>query len=214
MSTAILKPIGRRERRREATSQRILSAAIRLFEKQGFSATTVEQITEAADVGKGTFFNYFPSKDHVLLSLFAMLGGEFDRLQQEAPSVKDVRAHLREFARNLLASPGRTNVLRNVMGVAMTEPVIGRAFEGLIEKARSAVRHVMEHGQELQQVRSDITAADMARNFQQFILGTEVVYSINGAKGDLNQWVDQMFEIFWTGANTRPSSPKQNNRRK
>jgi AcrR family transcriptional regulator len=205
--------LGRRERRREETSQRILTAAVRLFEKQGFTGTTVEQITEAADVGKGTFFNYFPSKDHVLLGLFALLGGEFDRLQKEAPSVKDVRTHLREFARNLLASPGRTNVLRNVMGVAMTEPVIGRAFEALIEKARAAVRHVMEQGQELKQVRTDISAAEMARNFQQFILGTEIVYSIHGAKGDLNEWVDQMFEIFWTGANSQPSSLKDKRRK-
>src|SRR5437899_5671273 len=110
---------GRRQRRREETSQRILSEAVRLFEKQGYTSTTVEQITEAADVGKGTFFNYFPSKEHVLLSLFAMLRAEFEHLEQEAQEVIDVRAHLRAFARKILTSPGRPNILRNVIGVAM-----------------------------------------------------------------------------------------------
>jgi len=57
-----LKPQARKQRRREETAQRILSSAVRLFEQRGYSTTTVEQITEAADVAKGTFFNYFPAK--------------------------------------------------------------------------------------------------------------------------------------------------------
>src|SRR2546427_7812995 len=60
------KQLGRRERRAEETRERLFRAALRLFEERGFSATTVEDITEAADVGKGTFFNYFPSKEHII----------------------------------------------------------------------------------------------------------------------------------------------------
>ncbi|HSC78681.1 MAG TPA: TetR family transcriptional regulator, partial [Candidatus Acidoferrales bacterium] len=59
-------PAGRRARRKAELRQRILAAAFELFARQGFFATTVEQITEAADVAKGTFFNYFPTKEHVL----------------------------------------------------------------------------------------------------------------------------------------------------
>src|SRR6266404_8070958 len=105
LATIQIPTPGRRQRRREETAQRILSEAIRLFDNQGYTSTTVEQITEAADVGKGTFFNYFPSKDHILLSLFAMLSGEFEQLEQEAQEVTDVRAHLRAFARKILTSP-------------------------------------------------------------------------------------------------------------
>src|SRR5665648_766431 len=38
-----------------------------LFRMQGFTATSVEQITQHADVGKGTFYNYFPTKESVIL---------------------------------------------------------------------------------------------------------------------------------------------------
>src|SRR5271167_2562697 len=58
----------RRERRKAETYERLMRAALRLFAERGLAATTVEQITEAADVGKGTFFNYFPTKEHVLLA--------------------------------------------------------------------------------------------------------------------------------------------------
>ena len=62
----------RRERRRLETRERLYRAALELFGERGFLETTVEDITEAADVGKGTFFNYFPTKEHVL----AAYGGE------------------------------------------------------------------------------------------------------------------------------------------
>ncbi len=59
----------RRERRCAETRERIINAALELFSERGVAATTVEDITNAADVGKGTFFNYFPSKEHILAHL-------------------------------------------------------------------------------------------------------------------------------------------------
>ena len=43
-----------------------MAVALRLFHDQGFHDTTVEQITNAADVAKGTFFNYFETKEAIL----------------------------------------------------------------------------------------------------------------------------------------------------
>lgn len=54
------------ERRKEATRRRLLAAGHRLFGAHGFDATTVEEIALAADVAKGTFFNYFVSKEALL----------------------------------------------------------------------------------------------------------------------------------------------------
>ncbi len=60
--------LSRRERKKAEQRQRIYETALRLIKAKGFDEVTVEQITEAADVGKGTFFNYFPSKMDVLRS--------------------------------------------------------------------------------------------------------------------------------------------------
>jgi TetR/AcrR family transcriptional regulator, cholesterol catabolism regulator len=56
----------RRQQQKEATARKIFEAAIQLFRDQGYEATTVEAITAAAGVAKGTFFTHFPSKDAVL----------------------------------------------------------------------------------------------------------------------------------------------------
>ncbi len=60
---------GRRERKKEETKRRIYVAALELFHEKGFEHTTVDEITERADVAKGTFFNYFPHKQSVLAFL-------------------------------------------------------------------------------------------------------------------------------------------------
>ena len=54
------------EQRKERTHRRLLEEAERLFRNQGFDAVTVEEIAVAADVAKGTFFNYFESKENLL----------------------------------------------------------------------------------------------------------------------------------------------------
>jgi AcrR family transcriptional regulator len=64
-----LAELSRRERKKEETRRRIFEAAIALFRAKGFEATTVDEITEKADVGRGTFFNYFPKKEAVLAYL-------------------------------------------------------------------------------------------------------------------------------------------------
>jgi AcrR family transcriptional regulator len=56
----------RRERKKTETRQRLLEAAWQLFQDRGYEHTTVAEITEAADVGKGTFFNYFPTKEEIV----------------------------------------------------------------------------------------------------------------------------------------------------
>jgi len=58
--------LSRRERKKLETRQALLEASLALFREKGYRATTVEEITDRADVAKGTFFNYFASKEALL----------------------------------------------------------------------------------------------------------------------------------------------------
>ena len=62
------QPLGLRERKKLKTRQAIRREAFRLIDANGYAATTVEQIAEAADVSPSTFFRYFPSKESLLLA--------------------------------------------------------------------------------------------------------------------------------------------------
>jgi AcrR family transcriptional regulator len=66
MKDPIARAGGRRQRRRDRTRAALMDAALHLFSERGYDATTIEEITERADVAPRTFFSYFSSKEEVL----------------------------------------------------------------------------------------------------------------------------------------------------
>jgi AcrR family transcriptional regulator len=58
---------GLRERKKQQTRERVRREAYRLFTEQGYEATTIDQIAEAAEISPSTFFRYFPTKEDVVI---------------------------------------------------------------------------------------------------------------------------------------------------
>src|SRR6188472_3448151 len=77
-------PPDRRARRREHTRASLVQAARTLFARQGVDNTRINEITDAADVGFGSFYNHFESKEAihaaVFTAVFNAFGDALDRL--------------------------------------------------------------------------------------------------------------------------------------
>jgi AcrR family transcriptional regulator len=73
------RDLSRRERKRQETRHSLMEAALQLFAERGYDATTVKDITSAADVAKGTFFNYFETKETILPAIAAH---QLERLEE------------------------------------------------------------------------------------------------------------------------------------
>lgn len=69
MSTPAEASLSRVERRKARTNRRLLEVARRLFSEKGIYWAKIEDITELADQGKGTFYKYFDSKEAIICAL-------------------------------------------------------------------------------------------------------------------------------------------------
>ena len=115
---------GLRERKKARTRAVIRQHAFRLFREQGYDATTVEQIAEAAEVSRSTFFRYFPTKEDVVLQ------DDMDLLWTEAvraqPPDLSPMAALRSAMRDLFArmTPAEFGQMREAAELAMNVPAV------------------------------------------------------------------------------------------
>jgi AcrR family transcriptional regulator len=102
------RPDGLRERKKARTRAAIRQHALRLFHEQGYHATTVEQIAEAAEVSPSTFFRYFATKEAVVLE------DDFDpiaieKFQAQPPELTPIAA-LRAAMRETFAEVPREQI--------------------------------------------------------------------------------------------------------
>jgi AcrR family transcriptional regulator len=205
-ATSAPYPVSRRERKRTETRQRIFRAAMKLFAERGILDTTVENITEAADVGKGTFFNYFPSKEHVLgMLLQIQLAKVAEALQAAESGQLPIREVLHQFMRRIVEEPARSRQLARglIVTVSSSEAVRTMMVEALA-RGRKVLAGVLQRGQQRREIRRDLNALDMARIVQQQVLGTILFWSLN-PPANLGTLLDSTFDTFWLGISTRKS---------
>jgi AcrR family transcriptional regulator len=196
--------MGRRQRKREETRTRIFEQAMRLFAERGFVNTPVEEITEAADVAKGTFFNYFPTKEAILQALAERQLSVVKAAEEKSRTAAQVRPVLVEMVHKLAERPSRSQLLlRSLMGVAMTNNTLSNVLGQVLEQGRGYVAAMMQRGQENGEVRTDMEPLELARILQHAIFGTHMIWGIS-KPSDLDQWIDKTFAVMWRGIAADP----------
>jgi AcrR family transcriptional regulator len=94
---------GIRERKKQRTRQALRQAAARLFLERGFEATTIADITAAADVAPRTFFSYFQTKEDVVLDEAAQRFAKAQKTLQQRPQGEPLLAAFRRAALEIAA---------------------------------------------------------------------------------------------------------------
>ena len=115
-----------RERQKERRRARIYGVAIELFKQSGFQTTTATDIAKASNVSRGTFFNYYPYKEAVLLDYGSevmerlrdladeILRGVFDGDLAVAQQWVDAAAGIKGFSKILDVVERNAPLRRNV----------------------------------------------------------------------------------------------------
>ncbi len=169
----------RRERHRAEIRERLFRAALKLFAERGFMETTVEDITEAADVGKGTFFNYFRTKEHVLATFGAERLAAIERAVERAKK-GPVTPVLRELPADLVGHTTENAALLRAIYAAHAScaPVRAELHKRLLT-GRRLLAEIFSIAQERGEVRRDIPPAEMARLVQIVLLGMTLAWALH-----------------------------------
>jgi AcrR family transcriptional regulator len=92
--------LSRKEREKRARQQDILNAARELFAAKGFQNTTLDEIAQKAEFGKGTLYNYFASKEDIFHAIIDQaIENSITMAQECVASSGDLRSKLTTYAR-------------------------------------------------------------------------------------------------------------------
>ncbi|MFD4476840.1 TetR/AcrR family transcriptional regulator [Streptomyces sp. NPDC058471] len=193
-------PLGLRERKKLKTRIAIREATYRLIEEQGYDATTVEQIAEAAEVSASTVFRYFPSKEDILLT------DEYDPLLEEELRARPAGEPIVESLRH---------VLRHAVGLGFREsPEEVRLRTRLMVEVPAVRSRMLESmsvtGRMLCRVIADRAGRDPGdlevRVFAMGLIGalteTMAYWAEQGHEDDLGELVNRTMDTLATGFGT------------
>jgi AcrR family transcriptional regulator len=193
---------GLRERKKARLRQQIIETAIRLFRKQGYEKTRIDDIVKILEISQPTFFRYFPSKDAVLRDV-GKRGFECiaERLKSELSTKADTaeRLHRLYHAMALEAEADRPLWKAVVLSGAM-DPVRSPEVRGVEGVAVNRLREILAQGQERGEITSTFPVVHLAE-FMEALYHTVVRQWTVDLTGPhkLTERVDSAVEFFLRG---------------
>lgn len=194
------KPLGRRERRSQETREKIYWSALDLFSRQGFSATTIDAIAKDADIGKGTFFNYFENKESVLLEYRERQMGKVKTFVAEnINSEEPLRGLIYKLAVTMTEEQQKSHILfQSFMIAIFSNEAIKSKMSEALSRSRELLALLFEKRQQAGEIRTDLPAIEISCSFQRVLFGTTTVWSLNPERA-LEYHLNDMVSIFVKG---------------
>ena len=172
---------GRRERHRRETFERLVEAAREILFSRELDQVTVHDITEAADVGKGTFFNYFRSKEHMVSRLLVSRQKTWEAaIERVRSGQQSALEALVELARSyLLPERGGWLTYENNLMAALASVEVRAVLSDQVQSQIEVRTTLMAVGQEQGTIRRDLTARQLANFAHTFFAGFTVMLWID-----------------------------------
>ena len=163
--------MGRRERKKLQSRKMILEAAISEFSKKGYKETSVADIMTAADLGIGTFYNYFASKEELLFSLLGRLGETIRMALAKARSAERSSLELLEVGARVTAKFLDENrfVMPLFLSVSHHKPQEGAEDKPhpsrMAPQVKRVFTEIIREGQKAGEIRGDVPVDLIAEMF-------------------------------------------------
>jgi len=194
--------MNRRERKKEQTRLHIIEEAMKLFRKQGFDSVSMEHIASTADIAKATLYKYFPVKEAIIAGYWKnRVKQKNDLIPKLLSAVPDTKGRLSTVflsaAANFKSEPEFARIQFRYqfqeIGKAPSSGETRSGFEGFLEE-------LLKQGQNMGDIREDISAADMASHLLFLFTSTCLFWFSNPDVFPLEKRLNQTVDIFIEGA--------------
>jgi AcrR family transcriptional regulator len=202
-TTAACQPVpGLRERKKARLRQQIIDTAIRLFRKQGYEKTRVDDIVKILEISQPTFFRYFPSKDAVLRDV-GQRGFECiaERLKSELSTKATTAERLRRLYHSLACeAEGDRPLWQAVVLSGAMDAVRSPEVRGAECIVSGLLREILAQGQKRGEISSKFPIVHLAE-FMEALYHTVVRQWTVDLTGPhkLTERVDSAVEFFLRG---------------
>jgi AcrR family transcriptional regulator len=187
------------------TYENILSAAHRLFVQQGYTATSMRQVAEAAGIGKATIYHHFPDKQSILAALLGRNIARMDEALQLVRAEDDPRRRIQVAAQTSIAFLFES---ADILQIARREIPSGRdqmqgGFANFFQQYMSLLADAIQRGIE-QGIFRPVNPVDTARVLMTMIQGTfAMAYLINERAQSPQQAADALLDVYFQGLDAR-----------
>lgn len=198
-----METLTNRQKKALETREKLLKTSLDLFNKHGYEHVSVEQITKACNVSKGTFYTHFPSKYDVILEKFKELDNFYRTVEKNIdptlPASEKILLVYQEQMRYLTNIVGK-DLLRTVYTAAMTNQVEQDHY--LINPQRKIFQIMntyIEEGIQHGEFRQDVSAATIQTLIQRCMRANVYDWLIHSEDFDLASEMAQFTAIVLNG---------------
>ncbi|MGD9681289.1 MAG: TetR family transcriptional regulator [Candidatus Obscuribacterales bacterium] len=200
--------MGRREEKREATRQEILSAAADLFKTKGYESTSVDDIALAADVAKGTFYYHFKAKEDLVHALQdAELNSAEIRVEERLKAGESPLTILLDFLKHAAhwaeANPDLERaIFRKKIEMMSQGPPSCQSDDNSAPPSKKhfikVIVDLLEAAQERGEIRKDLPAEDLTRVIIPVVMSTRMHWLMD-PKESLAERIEKSFKLVIEG---------------
>lgn len=185
-------------KQKQITKKRIVTAAWKLFYKQGYDDTTVDEIIRESGTSKGTFYHYFDGKDGLLSSLSYLFDDKYEELTGRLTD--DMSSYDKLiFLNQELFEMVETSVSRDLLAYLYSSQLITKGEKHLMDQNRLYYRllnEIVSDGQKKGELSNELSAYEVTKMYA--LCERALLYDWCLCKGEysLKEYAGKMMPMF------------------
>ena len=194
-----------RQQRKQELKERIFEQALQLFREKGFANVTIDEITQSCGIAKGTFYNYFPRKEAILLDLGQTQMEVTQTNLERYHLINDVKEKFLTLFRDLFQKYAVNAELAKLTILEMLRsPLLLQEEFNVINKFEELLCTLLDEAEKLKKLPSQLASADIAAVLSGMYFHTLLDWAASHKDmSHMQAGFERRFEVIWEGLKIR-----------